>query len=300
MVICCTLLPTFVFQLLHEIVTGSSGHGSIDGLGDYKDSASPSPIVSSVHMLARTRKVTGVILLMVTGVVLESKIRGSLPTSDSGYLPAGLFPLLEVPPLLKRLRGRYVDLLISRFRRARIQPLSSICGIVTCSAEPYRVSGPPAAAHPRPRSGSWRACGSGSSSNKRSRDLSLESAAGAAHDQGRGVSSGRGAGSDSGSVVGRRQHWKTGATVVPTITHCQTVCLGVGLCYAPKQCRMLGHLGPGCFVLTAYWDSRGQQCKDEQFEGTDLQSACRLVYILHLRSLMSGVKFNLTAESQFI
>ncbi len=134
---------------------------------------------------------------------------------------------------------------------------------------------------PRPRSGSWRACGSGSSSNTRSRDLGLESAAGAAHDQGRGVSSGRGTGSDSGSVVGRRQHWKTGATVVPTTTRvyrlwrlststvcfcdqfdvlrdallsvdCQTVCLGVGLCYGPKQCRMLGHLGLGCIVLTAY------------------------------------------------
>ncbi len=66
-------------------------------------------------MPTRTKKVTGVILLMVTSLVLESKIRGSLPTCDSGNLHAGLFPLLEVPPLLKRLQGRYVVCLVSRF-----------------------------------------------------------------------------------------------------------------------------------------------------------------------------------------
>ncbi|PBK67645.1 hypothetical protein ARMSODRAFT_976418 [Armillaria solidipes] len=133
------------------------------------------------------------------------------------------FPLLEVPPSTKATTRSLSGLFDITFQESAY-PSSFVylwhCNVLSRVLPRVGPSG--GGTPPRPRSGSWSACGSGSSSNTRGRDLGLESAAGAAHDQGRGASSGRGAGSDSGSVVGQRQHWKTGATVVPTATHCQT------------------------------------------------------------------------------
>lgn len=144
------------------------------------------------------------------------------------------------------------------------------------------MSGPPAAAHPLVHvlvhgapadQAQVQIHGSGSGSGI--------SSGCAAHDQGRRVSSGRGAGSDSGSVVGQRQHWKTGATVVPTTTRVyrlwrlstSTVCFCDHfdvLRDATSFCRLSDSMSwrravlwpetvqnvvasrPGLFVLTAY------------------------------------------------